>query len=210
MTDTYPFQNTPLPYAYDSLEPYIDRKTMELHHDKHLQTYIDNLNNALADSKTLQGLSLEQLLLVANLLPSAMGTAIKNNAGGVYNHRFYFEGLSPEGNRVPVGSLADAIERTYGGFDAFQKRLQAAALSVFGSGYAWLVADPKGMLQIITTPNQDTPLPQNQCPILNVDVWEHAYYLKHYNRRADYLADWFPVVNWEKANERYQNCRRIL
>jgi len=206
LTEHYKFINYPLPYAYNALEPYIDEKTMRLHHDKHLQTYIDNLNNVLKDHPELQKLSLEQLLVNINRLPETVQTPILNNAGGVYNHRFYFSNLINSNLKHPIGALAANINRAFGSFDSFQKQFTEAGLSVFGSGYAWLVTDRNGMLRIITTPNQNTPLPQNLCPILNLDVWEHAYYLKHYNVRADYIKDWFQVVNWNKANKNYLFC----
>lgn len=207
MTDHYPFQNPPLPYAYNALEPFIDEKTMHLHHDRHLQTYVDNLNKALQNEPTLQTLPLEQLICNVYGLPSEVQTAIHNNAGGVYNHIFYFEGMHP-GPQAPSGGLLQQINRSFGSVEAFQKQMKEAALSVFGSGYAWLVSDRMGGLKIVTTANQDTPLCSNLCPILNLDVWEHAYYLKHYNLRADYIDDWFRVVNWDQANKRYQNCEK--
>lgn len=207
MNDFYKFINTPLPYLYDALEPYIDEKTMHLHHDRHLQTYIDNLNKALEGTPTLQKLSLEQLLLAAPcLLPLGVGTTVANNAGGVYNHRFYFSGLAPTGTRLS-GSLAYAIDDTYGSLDKFKDRFKTAALSVFGSGYAWLTTNKPGELKIITTANQNTPITQELCPVLCIDVWEHAYYLKHYNLRADYINDWWSVVNWETAVQCYDNRR---
>ncbi len=203
MNDFYPFQNTPLPYPYDALEPYIDTKTMELHHDRHLQTYINKLNDVLKEHPFFQKLSLTELLSPCVPLPGRARKEIRNNAGGVYNHRFYFEGLSPAGEKAPVGGLAEAINEEFGGFEQFKLLFSQAAASVFGSGYAWLAAKKNGSLVIVTTANQDTPLADFLTPILNIDVWEHAYYLKHYNMRADYIKDWFNVVNWEKAEERY-------
>lgn len=206
MTNHYPFENTPLPYAYDALEPYIDEQTMHLHHDRHLQTYIDNLNKALEDRPALQRMTLEQLIIISGKLPEPIGTPISRNAGGVYNHRFYFNQLSPSGLRQPVGVLAGAIDDGFGGFTQFREKLTAAALEVFGSGYAWLVSDKRGRLSITTTANQETPLPRGQCPLLNIDVWEHAYYLKHYNKRADYITDWYNVVSWGQVSDRYIAC----
>ena len=206
MNDCYEFENIPLPYAYNALEPYIDAKTMELHHDKHLQTYIDNLNSALKDYPRLQSFSLVQLIRSSGRLPQAVRTTIKNNAGGVYNHRFYFSGMSPV-HTEPSGIIADDILKTYGTVDEFKSDFKKAALSVFGSGYAWLAADGCGRLVIMTTPNQETPLTANLCPILNIDVWEHAYYLKYNNRRAEYIDSWFNLIDWDKANERYMTCR---
>ncbi len=206
MNEHYKFINPPLPYDYNAPEPYIDEKTMHLHHDKHLQTYIDNLNNVLSNYPNLQTLSLQQLIMEADLLPSAIRIPILNNAGGVFNHEFYFSNLINSDNKLPVGLLADHIEKTFGSYENFQKEFSAAALSVFGSGYAWLVVGNNGLLKIITTPNQNTPLPMNLCPVLNIDVWEHAYYLKHYNVRADYIKDWFQVLNWQKINQNYIAC----
>ncbi len=207
MNEHYEFVNIPLPYAYDALEPYIDEKTMHLHHDKHLQTYINNLNNILREFPTLQELSLEDLITQAVYLPPEVKTPIINNAGGVYNHQFYFSILAPntsggQDNR-PVGVLAKYINDVFGGFERFKEQFTAAALSVFGSGYAWLIAGNNGMLSIVTTPNQNTPQLQRYAPIINIDVWEHAYYLKHYNVRADYINDWFQVANWEQANRNF-------
>lgn len=200
------FVNRPLPYAYNALEPYIDEKTMRLHHDRHLQTYVDNLNKALDMHPFLKGYSLEQLLCYGNVISDQLDAAIKNNAGGVYNHNFYFAGLMNPASQMPEGELAKAIDREFGSYAAFQKAFKEKALSVFGSGYAWLVTDGKGKLQIVTTANQDTPLSMGFCPILNIDVWEHAYYLKHYNVRADYIDDWFRIANWEWADQNYKRC----
>ncbi len=202
----YPFVNPPLPYAYNALEPFIDAKTMELHHDRHLQTYVNNLNALLKDYPEYQHLSLEQLLLYLDYLPSSIQTSVKNNAGGVYNHVFFFSLLRNPAASQPGNPLSMRITSDFGSFDAFQKAFTEAALSVFGSGYAWLVLNPYGQLKIITTPNQNTPLPLNLCPVLNLDVWEHAYYLKHYNKRDDYIKDWFRVVNWEQANRNLSSC----
>ena len=207
LTYHYPFTNPPLPYAYQALEPYIDETTMKLHHDRHLQTYVDNLNRALADDSRFHSWTLEQLLYNIASLPEAIQTAVRNNGGGVYNHLLYFAGLAPaSGTQRPSGALSDAIRSDFGSPDAFFKKLKEAALSVFGSGYAWLVVAADGSLMITTTGNQDTPLPLGLCPVLNIDVWEHAYYLKHYNVRADYIEDLFRVINWEQAGRRYLAC----
>ena len=206
MSEHYKFINTPLPYAYNAMEPYIDEKTMMLHHDKHLQTYIDNLNNTLSEYPQLQDWTLEQLIMNVPSLPAEIQTAIKNNGGGVFNHQFYFTNLANPAPSYPVGMLNEAIENQFGSYQAFQNQFKAAALSVFGSGYAWLVVDATGQLRIITTQNQDTPLPLGMCPVLSIDVWEHAYYLKHYNKRADYIDNWFHIVNWDNANRNYMNC----
>ena len=190
----YPFINTPLPYAFQALEPYIDATTMYLHHEKHLQTYIDNLNKLLAKEPKLQACTLEEL----TQMPGDIG----RNSGGVYNHRFYFEGLQPP-KKVPHNPLYEEIESQFQSFEAFQKIFKQTALSVFGSGYAWLVWE-RGMFRIITTANQDVPCLKKMSPILCIDVWEHAYYLKHYNLRGDYIDNWFKVINWETAQMRWQ------
>lgn len=208
MNEHYPFTNPPLPYAYDALEPYIDAKTMELHHDKHLQAYVDNLNNALKNYPDYQQLSLEQLLLYIFRLPTDIQIPVWNNAGGVFNHIFYFSQMAPP-ETIPTvipQPLLSALTHSFGNMDGFKKALSEAALSVFGSGYAWLVLTPVGKLQIITTANQDTPLPLGLCPVLNLDVWEHAYYLKHFNVRADYIKDWFSVINWKQVNQNLIAC----
>ncbi|MDD3165717.1 MAG: superoxide dismutase [Oscillospiraceae bacterium] len=199
--------NTPLAYAYDALEPYIDAQTMVLHHDRHLQTYVDNLNAALQPYPWLQTLSLQQLLRASTHLPMTIATPVARNAGGVYNHRLYFDGLTPESAPLPDGALSSAIVRRFGSISQFREQLTQAAAGVFGSGYAWLCADRRGTLSIVTTANQETPQGLCLCPILNLDVWEHAYYLKHFNKRADYLTDWFHVVNWPAAEARYLQCK---
>lgn len=206
MSEYYKFENTPLPYSHRALEPYIDARTMELHHDKHLQAYIDNLNNILSENPRYQELSLTQLLYNADKLPRNIRTDVKNNAGGVYNHQFFFNGMKNSEVKVPTGTLAKSIDKTYGSFSEFKEEFKKEALGVFGSGYTWLVVGRNYKLKIINTLNQDTPIPQNLSPILNLDVWEHAFYLKHYNRRADYIDDWFNVINWERANGNYLKC----
>ncbi len=203
----YPFINLPLPYAYDALEPYIDEETMRLHHDRHLQTYINNLNAALKEQPHLQRFTLEQLIRHASRLPQPLQSTIRNNAGGIYNHRFFFNGLTNPAARQPVGKLAQAIRQQFGSFNAFREEFKKAALSVFGSGYAFLVVH-RGRLAIITTPNQNTPLEQTLCPVLAIDVWEHAYYLKHYNDRSSYIDDWFLIINWDEAERQYENCTK--
>lgn len=206
MNEHYKFNNTPLPYSYNAMEPYIDEKTMRLHHDKHLQTYVDNLNNALSNYPQFHNWTLEQLIVNIPSLPEDIQTAVRNNGGGVYNHQFYFNNLINAAYSRPSGLLIDEIAKEFGSLEAFKKQFKTAALSVFGSGYAWLVVNAAGQLKIITTSNQDTPLPLGMCPVLNIDVWEHAYYLKHYNLRTDYIDDWFHVVNWDNANEHYKRC----
>lgn len=205
--DYYLFINQPLPYDYDALEPYIDSVTMYLHHDRHLQTYIDNLNSLLKANPRLQKLSLKQLIRSASDLPRELGTAISRNAGGVYNHRFFFDGLTPDFSGEPIGMLARAIKNQFGSFKNFKEKFKEAALSVFGSGYVWLVYG-RGGLRIITTANQNTPLTVGVCPIITIDMWEHAYYLKHYNQRSAYIDDWFNVVDWNMAEENYLLCTK--
>ncbi|MDD2221365.1 MAG: superoxide dismutase [Clostridia bacterium] len=205
MNDHYPFVNPPLPYAYDALEPYLDTKTLQLHHDRHLQTYVDNLNKALKDYPELQSRSLEQLIYNADSLPAAIRQSVINNGGGVYNHIFYFNGMSDLKTRSQAGMLYKAIVRDFGSVENFCEAFKKQALSVFGSGYAWLVADQQGRLKIVTSANQDTPLAQNLCPLAVIDVWEHAYYLKHYNQRAAYIDNWFNIANWERAGELYKD-----
>lgn len=209
MNKHYKFINTPLPYQYNSMEPYIDEKTMRLHHDKHLQTYIDNLNNTLSKYPEFQNWTLEQLIINVPCLPKEIQTTIKNNSGGVFNHQFYFSNLANPTTSQPVGILNKFIKNAFGSYLSFQNQFKTAALSVFGSGYAWLVVNTTGQLCIITTQNQDTPLEMGLYPILNIDVWEHAYYLKHYNLRANYIDDWFHVINWNNVNQNYMRCFNI-
>lgn len=190
----YPFINMPLPYSYQALEPYIDATTMYLHHEKHLQAYIDNLNKLLAKKPKLQTYTLQEL--------TQMPDDIGKNSGGVYNHRFYFEGLQPP-ERIIHNQLYKEIENQFQSFEIFQKIFKQTALSIFGSGYAWLVSE-RGLLRIITTVNQEVPCPKKMCSILCIDVWEHAYYLKHYNLRGDYIDNWFKVINWKTAQMRWK------
>lgn len=204
--DYYPYTNLPLPYAYNALEPFIDEKTMILHHDKHLQGYINNLNDALKDQPRLQKLSLEQLICNSSRMPTDLQTKVRNNAGGVYNHRFYFDLLANPAAEEPEGKLLAAIHCYFGSFERFKELFKKAALSVFGSGYAWLVST-NGKLSIITTPNQNSPIEKGMRPVLTIDVWEHAYYLKHYNVRAGYIDDWFQIINWPQAEQNYLGCR---
>lgn len=207
MQQYYRFENPPLPYSYKAMEPYIDIQTMYLHHDKHLQTYVDNLNKTLQDYTFLHNFTLEQLLENLASLPMEIRTAVKNNAGGVYSHILYFKELKNPAPSVPVGDLAKAIDKKFGSLEKLKKQFKEEALAVFGSGYAWLVADSKGDLQIVQTANQDTPLAKNLFPLMNVDVWEHAYYLKHHNLRTCYIDDWFQVLDWEFVSNRYQQHR---
>ena len=195
------FKLPPLPYAEDALEPYIDARTMGIHHGKHHAGYTKKLNAAIEGTE-LAGMSIEDILGDLDAVPEDIRTAVRNNGGGYANHSLFWQVMSPDGGGEPSGALADAIGDAFGGFGDFQKQYSAAAASVFGSGWAWLVADG-GALSISTTPNQDTPLMEGQAPILGIDVWEHAYYLHYQNRRADYIAAFFNVINWERVGELY-------
>lgn len=197
-----PFENTPLPYAFDALEPYIDARTMEIHHDRHLQAYIDGLNRAIAPFPALQNCTAARLAVLNAPALRCIRPALCRNAGGVFNHRFYFAGMTPDGSRrLPCGALQAAVLQTFGTQAAFEDAFTKAALGVFGSGYVWLVRDVAGRPRIITTANQDTPMARGLRPLLCCDVWEHAYYLKHQNRRADYAADWLRGADWARAND---------
>ncbi len=197
-----PFENTPLPYAFDALEPYIDARTMEIHHDRHLQAYIDGLNRAIAPFPALQNCTAARLAVLNAPALRCIRPALCRNAGGVFNHRFYFAGMTPDGSRrLPCGALQAAVLQTFGTQASFEDAFTKAALGVFGSGYVWLVRDVAGRPRIITTANQDTPMARGLRPLLCCDVWEHAYYLKHQNRRADYAADWLRVADWARAND---------
>jgi Fe-Mn family superoxide dismutase len=191
----------PLPYDYGALEPHIDARTMEIHHTKHHQGYVSNLNAALEKAPNLQGKSLEELLGNLDAVPESVRTAVRNNGGGHWNHSMFWQLMGPNVGSEPTGALADAIKSTFGGFDQFKEKFAAAAVARFGSGWAWLIADGNS-LSIESTPNQDTPVMQGKRPILGLDVWEHAYYLKYQNRRADYIGAWWQVVNWDAVAER--------
>jgi len=193
---TGPFTLPPLPYAYDALEPYFDAATMHLHHDKHHQAYVNNLNLAVAAHPELAGKTLKDLVINWASLPEAARTAVRNNGGGHANHSFWWPTLG-KGGAAPTGELAKAIDTRFGSLSGFQDKLTAAAMGVFGSGWAWLVRLPDGTVAIETTPNQDSPLTLDHKPVLVVDVWEHAYYLKYQNRRVDYMKAFFQVLNWD-------------
>jgi len=199
----YPFTLVPLPYAYDALEPFIDAKTVEIHHNKHLQTYVDNLNKALENHPDYHSWPLERLLYNLDKLPQEIQTAVRNNGGGVYNHNLYFGGMAKGGVPLADGPLKDAINKVWGSFDDMKAQLKAAGLSVFGSGWAWIVSDYLGNLSIFKTANQDTQIPAGLTAVLILDVWEHAYYLKVQNRRADYIDNWFNVVDWAASEKNY-------
>ena len=196
-----PHQLPALPYAFDALEPHIDAKTMEIHHGKHHATYVNKLNEALANHADLQGKSVEDLLRRFDSVPEASRTAVRNHGGGHANHTLFWEIMGPNGGGSPSGELADAIQRDFGSFEAFKEKLTNAAANQFGSGWGWLVASG-GKLEVIARPNQDSPLMEGKTPILGVDIWEHAYYLKYQNRRPDYIDAWWNVVAWDEVEER--------
>ncbi|MFN8470728.1 MAG: superoxide dismutase [Anaerolineae bacterium] len=197
------FQLPPLPYPYDALEPHIDTMTMQIHHDKHHQAYVTNLNNAIAGNSELEAMSIEQLLANLDKVPENIRTAVRNNGGGHANHTMFWEIMGPNGGGAPSGALAQAIDSAFGSFDAFKAQFADAAVKRFGSGWAWLVNDG-GKLAITSTPNQDTPVMDGKTPVLGIDVWEHAYYLKYQNRRPDYINSWWNVVNWDEVARRFQ------
>ncbi|EEH99594.1 superoxide dismutase [Clostridium tertium] len=199
------FKLKPLPYDYDALEPYIDKETMMLHHDKHEKAYVDNLNKAIAKHPELFSKGLEGLLKDLESVPDDIKEAVKNNAGGVYNHEFFWSIMSPTKNQSPKGDLLNAINRDFESYNNFKDKFKEAALGRFGSGWAWLVSDKDGKLSIISTANQDSPISSGLTPIIGIDVWEHAYYLKYQNRRAEYIDNWWNVVNWEQAEKNYTN-----
>ncbi|WP_323919510.1 superoxide dismutase [Aeromonas caviae] len=192
-----------LPYAYDALEPHIDAKTMEIHHSRHHQTYVTNLNAALADLPELAALPLEALLARIDNLPAQVQGAVRNHGGGHANHSLFWQVMSPQGGGEPDGELAAAMERDLGGLEAFKQAFTQAALSRFGSGWAWLVVDGRGKLQVVSSANQDSPLMEGLTPILGLDVWEHAYYLKYQNKRPDYIAAFYNVIDWDEVARRY-------
>lgn len=197
------FELQPLPYAYDALEPYIDATTMQIHHDKHHAAYVNNLNAAIEQHSDLQSKSVEELVAQLNSVPEAVRTAVRNNAGGDFNHTMFWQIMGPNGGGEPTGDIANAINTTFGSFDAFKQQFNDAGTKRFGSGWVWLVRTNQGDLQITTTPNQDNPLTEGHQPIFGNDVWEHAYYLKYQNRRPEYLNAWWNVLNWEEINRRY-------
>ena len=197
-----PFTVPPLTYAFDALEPYIDKMTMEIHHDKHHGAYVTNVNKALESAPDLANKTIEELL--ANncaIVPEAIRTAVRNNGGGHINHSMFWAIMGPKAGGQPSGGLADAIKSAFGGFDPFKEKLVNAGITRFGSGWAWLVQSG-GKLDIISTANQDSPVMEGKFPVLGIDVWEHAYYLKYQNRRPDYIDAWWNVVNWTEINKR--------
>jgi superoxide dismutase, Fe-Mn family len=196
------FTLPPLPYSNDALEPHIDARTMEIHHDKHHQAYVNNLNAAIEKAPELAKKSLDDLMRSINSVPEAVRTAVRNNGGGHWNHSMFWEIMGPKKGGEPAGKLADAIKSAFGDFSKFKEQFAAAAAGRFGSGWAWLINDG-GKLSITSTPNQDNPLMDGKTPILGLDVWEHAYYLKYQNKRPDYVAAWWNVVNWDAVAKRF-------
>lgn len=192
-----------LPYAFDALEPHIDARTMEIHHGKHHQTYINNLNAALESHADLQSKSLEDLLKSVSSLPSDIQNAVRNNGGGHANHTLFWEIMAPGGNSDISAELSSAINAAFGSMDAFKEAFAKAGTTRFGSGWAWLIVEKGGVVSVTSTPNQDTPVMEGKTPILGLDVWEHAYYLNYQNRRPDYIKAWWNVVNWAEVSRRY-------
>jgi superoxide dismutase, Fe-Mn family len=201
------YELPPLPYPSNALEPHIDAKTMEIHHDKHHQAYITNANKALEGHPDLAAKPVDELLADLSKVPESIRTVIRNNAGGHSNHTFFWKIIGPNAGGNPKGKLAEAINSTFGGFDQFKGELEKAGVGRFGSGWAWLVVNKEGKLQITSTANQDSPISEGLTPVIGVDVWEHAYYLLYQNRRPDYLKAWWNVVNWDQAEKNFQAAK---
>lgn len=202
----YPFKLPDLPYAANALEPHIDARTMEIHHDKHHAAYTNKLNEALEKHPELQSKSIEDLLRGIDSIPEGIRTAVRNNGGGYANHAMFWEIMGPNGGGEPTGALADAIKQKFGSFNDFRQKVNAAGAGQFGSGWSWLVAGANG-IDVYSTANQDSPLMKGDRPILGVDVWEHAYYLKYQNRRPDYLEAWWNTLNWDEIGKRYSEAK---
>ncbi len=202
-----PYQLPKLPYNYDALEPHIDARTMEIHHTKHHQTYINNVNAALEKYPALADKSVEDLIRDLNAVPEDIRTVVRNNGGGHANHSMFWTIMAPKAGGEPSGGLAEAIKSAFGGFDGFKDQFSKAAAGRFGSGWAWLSVDGSGKLVVTSTPNQDSPLSEGLKPILGLDVWEHAYYLNYQNRRPDYIAAWWNVVNWKQVASNYASSK---
>ncbi len=195
-----PFKLPALPYALDALEPHIDAKTMEIHHGRHHQAYVTNLNKAVATDAKLAGTSLDELIRHLDEVPEAVRTAVRNNGGGHYNHSLFWQTMKKNGGGAPKGALGSAIEKTFGSFEKFKTAFSDAAMKQFGSGWAWLILEEKD-LKVVSSPNQDVPFAHGKYPLLGIDVWEHAYYLKYQNKRADYVNAWWNIVNWKQVQE---------
>lgn len=196
------FELPPLPYNFDALEPYIDAQTMQIHHDKHHTAYVSKLNDALSSHSDLQSKSIDELIHDLNSLPDSVRTAVRNNGGGHFNHTIFWTLMQPNGGGEPTGAIATAINDTFGDFATFKQRFNDAGAGQFGSGFVWLVRSKEGKLEIVSTPNQDNPWTDGHFPIMGNDVWEHAYYLKYQNQRAEYLKQWWNTVNWNTVNDR--------
>jgi len=192
-----------LPYAYDALEPHIDKETMNIHHSKHHNAYVTNLNNALEGNEALLNKSIEELIADLDAVPEDKRTAVRNNGGGHANHSLFWELLSADGGGTPAGALAEAIDNKFGSFETFKEKFAAAGATRFGSGWAWLILN-NGELEIMSTPNQDSPIMEGKTPLLGLDVWEHAYYLNYQNRRPDYISAFWNVVNWNEVAKRFE------
>lgn len=203
-----PFTLPNLPYAADALEKAIDKTTMEIHHGRHHKTYVDNLNKALEGHADLQSKSIEDILRNLNAIPEAIRAAVRNNGGGHANHSIFWEIMGPNGGGEPTGALGEAIKSTFGSFDAFKGKIKENALGQFGSGWSWLALGSDGKLAAVKSPNQDTPISDGHTPLLGVDVWEHAYYLRYQNKRADYVDAWWNVVNWPAVAARFDRARK--
>ncbi len=201
-----PFEVPRLPYAYTALEPYIDEKTMRIHHDKHHTAYVDKLNAALDGNTENRNKTIEALLSDLNSVPESIRNAVRNHGGGHYNHSFFWEIMAPKAGGKPIGEIAAAIDSAFGSFDSFKEKFKNAGLNQFGSGWAWLVVSG-GKLEVISTPNQDSPISQGKNAVLGVDVWEHSYYLKYQNKRADYLDAFFNVINWAQVEKNYLKAK---
>jgi Fe-Mn family superoxide dismutase len=199
------FEQAPLPYAYNALEPHIDARTMEIHYSKHHATYVSKLNDAIKGNSELEKMSLEQLLGSLDKVPESIRTAVRNNGGGHWNHTLFWQLMAPNAGGEPSGKVADAIKKAFGSFADFKTKFGEAAVGRFGSGWAWLIKDGSGAVSIASTPNQDTPIMEGKKAILGLDVWEHAYYLLYQNRRPDYINAWWNVVNWKKVEELYNS-----
>ena len=197
-----------LPYAYDALEPHIDAKTMEIHHSKHHQAYVDNFNKAIAGKADLESKPAEYLIANLNTIPEEIRAAVRNHGGGHVNHSLFWKVIGPKAGGEPKGELAEAVKNVFGSFQAFQEKFETAAKTRFGSGWAWLVADKTGKLEILSTANQDSPWSEGKTPLLTIDVWEHAYYLKYQNRRPDYITAFWNVVNWDAVGENYKAAKK--
>lgn len=202
------FELPALPYAFDALEPHIDARTMEIHHGKHHQAYVTNLNAALENHPDLQNKSIEEILKNLDSVPESIRTAVRNNGGGHYNHSLFWPLMSANAGGEPGGEIGQAIKSAFGSFADLKDQINKAGATRFGSGWAWLSVDGSGNLKVSSTPNQDSPLMEGMTPILGVDVWEHAYYLKYQNRRPDYLAAWWNVVNWDQVEKNYAKAKK--